>query len=68
MAQHEARETLATDPDERTLLELLAQESQHIDELCRTCGWSTDRVSATLVLLELKGFIRQTGPMEYVRV
>jgi DNA processing protein len=68
MAQHEARETLATDPDERTLLELLAQESQHIDELCRTCGWSTDRVSATLVLLELKGFIHQTGPMEYVRV
>jgi DNA processing protein len=46
----------------------LAEEPQHIDELRRAIGWPIDRVSATLALLELKGFVRQAGPMEYLRV
>ncbi len=67
-AQREAREVLPDEPDERALLELLAEEPQHIDELRRAVGWPIDRVSATLALLELKGFVRQAGPMEYLRV
>jgi DNA processing protein len=67
-AQRQAREVLPDEPDERALLELLAEEPQHIDELRRTVGWPIDRVSATLALLELKGFVRQAGPMEYLRV
>jgi DNA processing protein len=68
VAQHEARETLPEDPDERMLLGLLDQEAQHIDQLRRVSGWPIDRVSASLALLELKGFVRQTGPMVYIRV
>ena len=67
-AQREAREVLPDEPDERTLLALLEQESQHIDDLRRLVGWPIDHVSATLALLELKGFVRQAGPMQYVRV
>jgi DNA processing protein len=57
---------LPDDPDERFILALLSQEPQHIDELCRTSGWTIDRVAAALTFLELKGLIRQTGPMEYL--
>jgi DNA processing protein len=67
-AQREARTTLPDEPHERALLELLSDEPQHIDALRRASNWPIDQVSATLALLEIKGFIRQAGPMEYVRL
>jgi DNA processing protein len=67
-AQHEARASLPDDPAERALLMLLAHEPQHIDALRRDSGLPIDQVSATLAMLELKGFARQAGPMEYVRI
>lgn len=55
------------DPTEAALLEHLTREPQHIDALCRTSGMPTSLVSSTLALLELKGYVRHVGNMEYVR-
>jgi DNA processing protein len=40
---------------------------QHADELCRASGLPIAEVSATLVMLELKGLVRQLAPMTYAR-
>ena len=66
-AQREAREILPDEPIERAMLGLLSHEPQHIDALRHAMNLPIDQVSSTLALLELKGFIRQAGPMEYVR-
>jgi DNA processing protein len=65
--QHEARAELPTDPAEVALLELLSYEPQHVDEIGRSAGMPPAQVAATLSVLELKGLVRQAGPMEYVR-
>jgi DNA processing protein len=65
--QHEARNELPSDPVEMRLLELLSYTPQHTDELGRAAALSAGEAAATLALLELKGFARQAGPMQYVR-
>lgn len=42
-------------------------QPRHIDELCRALGLPVATVSGTLVLLELRGMVRLTGPMTYAR-
>jgi DNA processing protein len=66
--QQEARNELPTDPVEARLLDLLSYTPQHTDDLGRAAHLSAAEVAATLALLELKGFVRQAGPMQYVRV
>jgi len=39
----------------------------HIDEVCRNSGLPIATVSSVLAMLELKGLVRQMGPMSYVR-
>lgn len=65
-AQQEARQTLPDDPIEAALLPLIDYEPRHIDELGRLAGFGLPVVSAALAMLELKGFIRQAGPMRFV--
>ncbi|MBX0330047.1 DNA-processing protein DprA [Oscillochloris sp. ZM17-4] len=65
--QHEARAELPTDPIELAMIELLGYEPQHIDGLGRAAGMPPAQVAAALAILELKGLVRQVGPMEYVR-
>lgn len=65
--QREARAELPADPTEARLLELLGYEPQHIDELVRGAALPAAEVGAALTMLELKGLIRQAGPMQYVR-
>ena len=40
----------------------------HVDEVCRESGLPIATVSSLLAMLELKGMVRQMGPMSYVRV
>lgn len=65
--QQAMREILPTTGTEAALLALLAgaAEPQHIDELCRTAGLPTGEVASTLVMMELKGLVRQVSPMTY---
>ena len=68
MATHqmEFREVTA-DPTEARLLRLLSSQPIHIDEVQRASGLPVAEVSSTLALLELKGAVRQIGPMSFVR-
>ena len=65
--QQAMRQILPTTGTEAALLALLASapEPQHIDELCRAAALPTGEVASTLVMMELKGLVRQVTPMTY---
>ncbi len=52
---------------EQAILESLTAEPMHIDELSNHCSLPVATVSSSLVILELKGLVRQVGHMIYVR-
>ena len=65
--QHlEIQETLPENAEERTLLALLSHDPCHIDEIIRTSELPTMTVTSTLLMMELKGMIKQAGGMQYV--
>lgn len=61
-----ARHAIPADAVEAKLLDLVSAEPVHMDELSRQAGYSIDKVSAALTMLELKGLVRQVGGMQYV--
>jgi len=68
VAEHvEAQMLLPTDATEALLLEQLAQEPVHVDEVGRATSLPIATVSSTLALMELKGLVRQVGGMQYIR-
>jgi DNA processing protein len=60
-----AKQMLPADPIEASLLQILADEPQHVDEICAISGLPIEKVSATLTLMELKGMVRQAGGMNF---
>ena len=64
--QIEMREILPESDTESLLLHELGAEPVHIDEICRKCGLPAATVSGTLAMMEIKGFVRQIGTMNYV--
>ncbi len=64
--QAEIKEFSPVDVAESVILKQLSSEPNHIDEICRRSGLTTPQVSSTLVMLELKGVVRQVGNMNYV--
>lgn len=54
--------------DEQTLLRLLGPQPRTVDDLIAEIGIPTARVSAALMLLELKGLSRKCAGTSYVRV
>ena len=56
----------ATDT-ESDLLRHISKEPVHIDEVCRQSGLPVSTVSSVLAMMELKGLIKQMGPMAFVR-
>lgn len=65
-SQQEVRAALPDDPVEAAVLALVGYEPLHIDDLQRRTSMPVYEVSATLTVLELKGFVRQCAPMCYV--
>ena len=63
-----ARRVLPGDEVEARLLKCLSREPLHIDEISANSGLSIDKVSATLVMMELKGMVQQVGGMNYVSI
>jgi DNA processing protein len=61
----EAVRALPNDPTERLLMELLQENSQHVDELTNKSGLPPSTVSAVLTMMELKGMVRHLGGMQY---
>ena len=61
----QARLVLPADEVEASLLGVLRNEPLHIDEICARSGLAVEKVSATLVMMELKGMVRGMGGMSY---
>lgn len=56
------------DPEQRAVFQLVSPDDQvHIDALTRQLGWPAEKVSATLLFLELQGFVEQFPGMYYSR-
>ena len=66
--QRTVRKVLPGDEIETKLMSILTHEPMHMDEIRSQTGLPIERVSATLVMLELKGLVRQVGGMNYVAV
>lgn len=66
-AQQSARQLVPPDPLEERLLDYLSGEPAHIDELVRLSAMSAPQVSSLLTIMELKGMVRQSTPLNYVR-
>jgi DNA processing protein len=66
--QRESRRILPGNETETKLMSVLSQEPLHMDEIQIQTGLPIERVSATLVMMELKGLVRQVGGMNYVAV
>jgi DNA processing protein len=69
MATHqmELREVLPADPTEARLLKVITNQPIHIDDVQRASGLPISTVSGALAMLELKGIVKQIGPMNFVR-
>lgn len=65
--QHIEMQALLPDNDEeRALLNLLNHEPMQIDELIRASNLPTMTVTSTLLMMEIKGMVKQVSPMQYV--
>jgi DNA processing protein len=63
-----ARHILPANDVERQLMENLGSEPLHVDELGNRTGLPVAKVSAALVMMELKGMVRHMGGMQYIVV
>ncbi len=66
--QKAARKILPADEVEAQLMHALGDEPLHVDEIREQTGLPVEKVSAALVMMELKGMVRQVGGMHYVAV
>jgi DNA processing protein len=53
---------------EKRILEALALENKHIDDLCRSIGLPASVVSASLVKMEIYGLVKNMGAGIYLKV
>jgi len=60
-----AQKILPANQIEETIMVHLENDSMHIDEIQSITGIPIDRVSASLVMMELKGLVRQVSNMTY---
>lgn len=64
--QMDVRSLMPDNPTEAAILEQIAAEARHMDEIVRAVNLPTAEVSAALAVMELKGMVRQVGSMTYV--
>ncbi len=58
---------LPLDDNERRVYEAVGAEARHIDELAEVAGLGAAQAAALLLLMELKGLVRNYGAQYYVR-
>jgi DNA processing protein len=66
--QRFVRKVLPADETEAKLMAVLTHEPLQMDEIRNQTGLPIERVSATLVMMELKGMVRQVGGLNYIAV
>ncbi|WP_147821742.1 DNA-processing protein DprA [Salidesulfovibrio onnuriiensis] len=61
------RKKMALNDEEQALMELLLDADKvHIDSLGRSLGWTSNKTSQTLLMLEMRGAVRQLPGMWYL--
>lgn len=60
------KQTPPPTPTETKILKLLSKEPQHIDLIIKTSGLDSPTINSALVLMEMKGKVRNLGGMNYV--
>lgn len=60
-----AMNTFPEDEIEKQIVSVLMNEEMHVDEIGSVTGLSVEKVTAALVMLELKGLVRQNSTMTY---
>ena len=63
-----AQQNLPMDPVQNAIFEILSNEAMYIDEILAQSGLPVDKISSALTIMELKGLVRQTGPMTFFAV
>jgi DNA processing protein len=66
--QRTVRSVLPGDAVEARLYSLLGNEPLHVDEIGQQTDLPIEKISSTLVIMELKGLVRQVGGMQYIAV
>lgn len=66
--QKAARKIIPADETEARVMNVLGPQPLHVDEIRNQTELPIEKVSAALVLMELKGMVRQVGSMNYVAV
>ena len=66
-AQVETRRALPENDDERAMLRMLGDDPTHINDLGHASGLPISQVGSLLIIMELKGLVRQVGAGQYVR-
>jgi len=60
------KQILPSTPTEAKILQFLSKEPLHIDLIIKTSGLDSPTVNSALVLMEMKGKIRNLGGMNYI--
>ena len=60
------RQILPSTPTEAKILSFLSKEPQHIDLIIKTTGLDSPTINSALVLMEMKGKVRNLGGMNYI--
>jgi DNA processing protein len=63
-----AKQVLPENDIELLLMEAIRDEPMHINEIKAATGLPIDKISSTLVLMELKGLVRNTGNLTYLSI
>lgn len=63
-----ARKIIPQTEIEKTLFDKMNNEAKHINDLKAETGLSMEKVSSTLVMMELKGMVKRVGNMMYISV
>lgn len=64
----QARLSLPVDDMEKKLIDTIHDEALHVDEICARTHIPIEKVIAALVMMELKGMVRQESGMSYIAV
>ena len=65
---HKAQRVLPSNEVELALLKSISREPMHIDDIQNATGLPVEKVSAMLVMMELKGLVRQIGNQTYLAI
>jgi len=63
-----AKKILPENEIESLLYETMKKDAMHIDDIKSATGLSMEKVSAALVMMELKGLVKQVGNMVYISI